>query len=334
MNKQVLIENAIQRVTKQVGEIANANGFDIDITTLTDIKTKVTTQKFYTVTPSEYLPVVAGEGAWAEDLLTYKSFSTGGNFEAGIVDAGSGNGKLQTTDTAIEGVRVPTKFWGNELNYNLMELNRASKSGNWSLIQAKEEARFKSWQLGVQKTAFLGLASADDVTGLLTQTDVTANTTLITKDISSMTSTEFEALIAGLLPAYYANSNNTAMPDTFIIPTDDYLGLGSASDATFPLKSKLERLLDALRMMTANPNFEIKPLSYSQQENNGLSKNRYVLYNRSDDASLRMDVPIGYTTTVMDTVNGFNYTSVAYGQFTGAVAYRPKEMLYFDYANA
>lgn len=331
--KKIAIENAAERLSRQIGEVANAQGFSIDITTLTDIKARVTDQKFYEVRPSDYMPVVVGENMWADDLLTYKTFSLGGDFEKSIVDPRTNNGKLQSSDTAVEGVKVPTKFWGEEIHYNLIELNRATKSGNWSLIEAKEKARMKGWQLGIQKTAFLGLSSDTNVEGLLNQSGVNANTTLITKDIKDMTSTEFETMISGLLPAYYANSNATVLPDTFVIPSDDFQGLGAASDPSFPLKSKLERLQDSLRIITANPNFEVKPLAYAQEESNGLGKNVYVLYNRNDEESLRMDVPIDYTTTLTDTVNGMNYTSTAYGQFTGAFAYRPLEMLYFEYSN-
>ena len=45
-----------------------------------------------------------------------------------------------------------------------------------------------------------------------------------------------------------------------------------------------------------------------------------------------MDIPNDYTTTLQDTIEGFTYSSAAYATFTGAKAYRPKEMLYFDWA--
>jgi hypothetical protein len=61
-----------------------------------------------------------------------------------------------------------------------------------------------------------------------------------------------------------------------------------------------------------------------------LNKNRYTLLSYDED-SLRMDIPVDYTNTLQNTVNGFNFQSAAYGQFTGLKAYRPKEMLYFDW---
>ncbi len=133
------------------------------------------------------------------------------------------------------------------------------------------------------------------------------------------------------MPAYFANSNSTVLPDTFIIPTSDYLGLASSADETFPLKSKLERIIEAFRAMTGNMEFEVKPLAYADSTNNDLGVQRYVLYRRNDATSLTAEVPVDYTTTIFDTVNGFQYESVAYGQFSSVEAFRPLEMLYFDY---
>jgi len=335
--KGLLIENAVSRLQNDVNKIANASGFKVDIDTLTEIKAEVVKQKFYEVAPSSFMPVVVGEGAWADELLTYKSGSVSDPFESGLIAAGSSNAARDSmSETAIEALKVPVKYWKRAITYNLVELNQATRSGNWSLIEAKEEARFKSWQLGIQKIAFLGL-DQPGVDGLLTQSDVTSNTALITKKISDMNASEFQALLAGLFGAYNVNSDSTAMPDTFVIPTDDYLGLVSSVDETYPLKSRLERLSEAGKLATMNPSFEVVPLAYAQAAKNaeflggGSGLNRYILYIRSDRQSLRMDVPVDYTQTITDTVSGFDYSSVAYGGFTGCKAYRPAEMLYFDY---
>jgi len=44
-----------------------------------------------------------------------------------------------------------------------------------------------------------------------------------------------------------------------------------------------------------------------------------------------MNIPIDYTSTSFGTSNSFDFSSVAYGQFTGVIAKRPKEILYFSY---
>lgn len=326
-NKQKLIENAVERLTK---EIQNQTGFQIDIDTLTGIKSRVTEQKFYQVTPSEYLPVEVGESPWAEDRLTYKSFNPADDFETGIIETGTNNGRLARVDTQVEGIRVPRKVWGKTINYNIPELAQAQLAGNWSLVEQKEMSRVKNWQLGIQKIAFLGSATDTRILGLLNQSDVTDNLTVITKKINTMTPTEFQTFLGTVLSAYWDNSNSTVLPDTFIIPTDDYLGLVNSADESYPLKSRLERLQESFAAATMNPNFKILPLAYAQSGNNDLGVERYVLY-RQDPESLTMEIPVDYTTTIQDTINGFNYESVGYGQFSGVKAFRPAEMLYFSY---
>lgn len=326
-DKEQLIQNSIERLTR---EIKNQTGFQIDIDTLTGIKSRITDQKFYEVTPSEYLPVEVGESPWAEDRLTYKNFSPADDFETGIIETGSNNGRMARVDTQVEGIRVPRKVWGKTINYNIPELAQAQLAGNWSLVEQKEMSRVKNWQLGIQKIAFLGSDTDTRIKGLLNQTDVTDNLTVITKKINTMTPTEFQAFLGSILGAYWDNSNSTVLPDTFVIPTDDYLGLVNSADESYPLKSRLERIKESFIAATGNANFKVLPLAYGQSTRNSLGVERYVLY-RQDAESLTMEIPVDYTTTIQDTINGFDYESVGYGQFSGVKAFRPAEMLYFSY---
>jgi len=188
--------------------------------------------------------------------------------------------------------------------------------------------------LGIQALAFFGLKSNTAVRGLLNQSDVNSNTSLITKKISSMSDAEFNTLVSSILGAYRANSNYTALPDTFIIPDDDFYGFTVSANANFALVTKLEYLEKLFKGATGNANFKILPLAYAMSANNstviGLNKNRYVLF-RNRAETIRLDIPVGFTNTLQNTLNGFDYQSVAFGQFTGAKAYRPLEILYFDY---
>ena len=153
-----------------------------------------------------------------------------------------------------------------------------------------------------------------------------------------MSTTQLGTLVENILSDYFSNSNSTAMPTHFVIPTNDYLGLAAPTSETYWNGSKLSWLINMFREITANPDFKILPLAYAQKGNNsdflgsGSGLNRYALY-RYDDESIRMDVPIDYTTTITDTINGFNYESAAYAQFTGCKAYRPLEVLYFDHSD-
>lgn len=325
ITRENMLEHAVARLSK---EVQNATGFQVDINTLTGIKARITEQKFYEVAPSEFMPVEVGENPWAIESLTYRSFSTGGDFEKGVIETGTNDGRIERTDTQIDSVIVPRKAWAKSTNYNIPELMQAQVSGNWSLVERKEESRFKNWQLGIQKVAFLGLGTGSQVKGLLNQADVTVNTTQITKTLSSMTATEFSTFLRTVLPTYFSNANSTVLPTHFVMPMADYLGLAGAADETYPLKSKLERLLEVFR--TYVPDFQVKGLAYADTANNDLGASRYVMYRGNDASSLTMEIPVDYTTTIYDTINGFNYESVGYGQFSGVQTYRPAEMIYFD----
>lgn len=315
--------------------LENSVGYERAITTLTTIKQRVVDQKFYEIPIADYIPVQVGDGAWSADLLTYRDFSTAADFETGIINTGSGNSRLTEAESAIDSVTVPVINWAKSVGYSIIDLQMAAKSGNWSLVESKERSRKKNWDLGLQKIAFLGSETQSDVKGLLTQADVNSNTTLITKKVSEMNASEFQTFVIGVVEAYRANCNRSAYPDIFVMPESDYNGLASVVNENYQAKTKYQFLLEAFQLITRNPNFKILPLSYADQSVNagitGLNKNRYALY-RYDQDTFRMDVPVDYTTTVANSLNSFQWQSVAYGQFTGSKAYRNLEILYFDWA--
>lgn len=319
---------------KQAHELRNALGFEIPITTLTAISKRVIEQKFFTIQPSLYLPVAVGDNAWASEIATYRDFSLGGDFATGVLNTGSNMSRLAEADSGVDMVKVPTVNWGKQITWSLPELKMAARAGNWDIVTSKERARKKNWDLGIQEVAFIGLAGNANVRGLLNQSNVNANTSLITQMISAMDVTAFTAFVAGVVQAYRANCNYTAYPTHFIIPEADYNGLAVPYSPTYPNVSKLQYLLDAFKTITMRPNFQILPLPYASQANNvnatGLNKNVYTLLNYDED-SVRMDIPVDYTNTLQNTLNGFQFQNVGYGQFSGVKAYRELEMLYFTY---
>lgn len=308
-------------------------GYKEDITTLTEIRADVIQQKFYEVNPSDYIPVEVGKGAMMDELLTYTSFSTGDDFESGIIDTARSS-KLAEVDVALDAVKQKIVQWGKQGGYSIFELEQAKRSGNWNKIEAVEVSRKKNWDLGVQKIAFLGSDSDAQVPGLLTQSGVTSDLVTITKSLSSMTDNEFATFLSDVIQKYYANTNSTALPDTFIIPTSDFLGLSRPYSESFQTTpSRLEVLRRTFTEATMNPNFRVLPLAYADATNNligGSGRNRYVLLNSKKD-TLCMNIPLNYTSTVYGTYNNFNFQSVAYGQYTGVQVYRPLEVYYMDY---
>lgn len=338
-HEKALIELLAPRYNAAIkaGRIKNALGYERVITTLTTIVKKVTEQKFFEIAPADYVPIRVGEGAWSANLLTYREFAMADNFETGNLDTGSDNTRLAKADAGVDSLSVPVNNWGKSISWNIFDLELAAKSGNWDIVTAKERSRKKNWDLGIQKVAFLGLTNQKKGLGLLNQeldTDVgaqiTVNTTLITKAIGSMTAEELTAFVGALLNTYRINCLATAWPTHFVIPESDYLSLATPTSSTFPIKSRLQLMQETFQVMTGNKNFKILPCRYADGAFSGTGKQRYTLLNYAEE-TIRMDVPVDYTNTLMNSIDNFTFQNVGYGQYTGVKTYRPREIMYFQF---
>jgi hypothetical protein len=337
--KPILLNKRETLLASRLQKIANSLGYEIDITTLTTIMKKITEQKFFEIAPADYFPVRVGEGAWSTNLVTYRSFQFGDQFETGILNTGGNNSRIAAADAGVDSLSIQVYNWAKSIGWSIMDLEQAAKAGNWDLVTAKEKARKKNWDLGIQKVAFLGAQGNNGVggscVGLLNQANVTINTTVITKAISSMSTAELKVFQAAIIEAYRSNCNRTAWPTHFIIPESDYNGLASQAAPDFPVKSTLQLLEEAFQTITRNKSFKILPLAYGDSAYHGdvtgiTGKQVYALLNY-DEESLRMDIPVDYTNTLANSLDNFMFQNVGYGQFTGVLAYRPLEMLYFQY---
>lgn len=318
----------------------NSLGYEVNVTTLTTIMKKISEQKFFEVAPADYLPIRVGEGTWSTQLTTYRSFDLAEAFETGIVNTGGQNARLATADAGVDALNVKVFPWAKSIGWSIFDLEFAAKSGNWDLVSAKERSRKKNWDLGIQRIMFLGAngqnGSSGTCLGLLNQPGITVNTTVITKPIKSMTPEELAVFCANVYEAYRSNCQRTAVPTHFIIPESDYNGLASQSSPTFPIKSKLTILLETFRDITQKKDFKILPLSYADAayhtEVSAIAgKQVYTMLNY-DEESVRADIPLDYTNTLANSLDNFSFQNVGYGQFTGVLAYRPLEMLYFHHS--
>jgi hypothetical protein len=314
----------------------NDLGYEIPITTLTTIMKKVTEQKFFEIAPADYVPVRVGEGAWSSNLTTYRSFQMGDQFETGVINTGANNTRMATADASVDALNIKVYNWAKQIGWSIFDLELAAKSGTWDLVTAKERARKENWDLGIQRIAFLG-SRGDNLSGgaclgLLNQAGVNVNTTLITKPISMMTPVELKSFAASVIETYRANCNRTAFPTHFVIPESDYNGLASQASADFPIKSTLQLLEEMFAVITRKKDFKILPLAYGDAAYNKAEINMqcYALY-KYDEESLRMDIPVDYTNTLANSIDNFSFQNAGYGQFTGVLAYRPLEILYYRY---
>lgn len=314
--------------------LVNSLGYEVQITTLTTISRRVTEQKFFEIPPADYVPVRVGEGTWSTNITTYRSFDIADAWETGVINTGGGNSRLASADAGVDALNIKVFPWAKSLGYSIFDLEFAAKSGNWDLVSAKEKARKRNWDLGVQRIAFLGMNGQNGLNGsclgLLNQTGVTNNTTVITQPISAMTTASLKTFTANVIEAYRSNNNRTAWPTHFTIPESDYNGLASQASPDFPIKSTLQLLEEMFQVITRNKNFKILPLAYGDKAYSGFSYQIYSLYNY-DEESLRMDIPLDYTTTLANSLDNFSFQSAGYGQVTGVLTYRPLELMYFTF---
>lgn len=324
--------------SKRELEKLNALGADQTITTLTSILPDVIKQKYYTIPLADYVDIEVGQGnPFAAKLFNWQTEVKDGGFESGFIELGSNRSNAQEDDIAVSPREYAVASWKKDVTYNIFEEGVFSAgTQNMDYVREKYDARKTAYDLGIQEFMCVGSKQQPaKYNGLLTVANATSNTSVITKNLSSMTAAEFNAVLAGLMPAYATATSYTVMPNRLVIPADDYMGLASFMAETFPYpgSTRLEVLENALKMITKRADFKVLPLVYASKDNNAgitdLNKNRYALYNK-DAKSLIARMPIDFTLTLPGTVNGFDYTSAAYSRFTGVQGLR-NEMVYFDF---
>lgn len=312
---------------------SNLSGYQKTIDTLTYIDSKIIEQKFYTI-PNlpDFVSIEEGRGGVAETVLNWATFDVAGSFESGNFGSNADFERTASVDVAINDRTFYRQKWKKSVTYNIMDMEQANQAKIINIVEGKLKARKKHWDLGIQETMFLGSKENVDITGLLNNNEVNVNLTAITKPLSEMTADEFNAFIGSLPNLFFANSNRTAMFNTFVLPASDYLGLTTQMSAQFPLKSKLEVLEDAWSKAVASfgvRDFKILPVAYAEAEQAPSGKATYVLYNRSND-TLVYDLALDYTTTAFGTYNNFDFMNIAYGMYGGVNILRPAEVMYFQ----
>ena len=321
---QFRVNNAVAFATP------NAYGLEKTITTLTQIIADVQRQKFYTVAEplTSYVPIEMGTGAYGKQLFQYAVAQVGDNFEAGIIQPGNGINKDANIDITIDGTSIRNNFWRMkyEATKEILESARVNAQ-TFSYIEEQERARLKTSQLGIQKILFKGTDDGLN-TGLLNNPDVTVNTSLLPANISAMTITQLTNFAKTAISTFFTNSNSTTFPNTWLMPTSDYMSLGVPINPEFPIGTIREFLERAFIDAGAPADFKILHTVYNNTASS-TGAGRHVLYNRDSDV-LTMYIPKPYTPYPLYPVGSLDMISDAEMQFTGVWVKRPAEMLYMD----
>ena len=325
-------------------QLMNANG-DINPTSLayryttdrmTYIRARTVNQTFYQVNPTDYLNIIPGEGAFASQIITQANIKFSGSFKSGKISSAGQNAKLQIADAGVVPFYTAVQNWAMGTEYSIFDVQQALFMGQWDPIEAKQKARKLEYDLGIQQIAFLG--DTDNLTsfpGLFTQPAVNINTTLIGGNISAMSTANYMTFVAGILGAYLSNCNQTTWPDTFIMPQDDYAGMGVAVSQNYPNLTMMSYLQQAFDSIVPGKKVRILPSYYGMTAANGgaagIGKQAYLLY-KNDIDTLFMELPVDFITTPYGTYNNFNFQDAAYAQYTGVQAIKPLEILMFTHS--
>lgn len=321
------------RVNNAVAFANPANyGLEQTITTLTQIVAGVQRQKFYTVQGSltDYVPIEMGVGAYGKYLFQYAVAQVGDSFESGIVQPGNGINKDANLDITVDGISIRNNFWRMkyEATKEILEMARANAQ-NFSIIEEQEIARKRTVDLGIQKIEFLGTDDGLNF-GLLNQPEVTIDTALLPVSIQNMTIEQLTNFAKTAISTYFANTNSTVFPNTWLMPTATYMSLGVPINPEFPIGTVREYLEKAFTAAGAPANFKILHTVYNNTAGTG-GRGRHVLYNR-DPQTLTMYIPKQYTPYPLYPTGSLDMISDSEMQFTGVWVKRPNEVLYLDEA--
>lgn len=303
------------------------------VDTITEIVQGVVETKYYELAGQKLTDFInidaSGRGAYAGDIFQFASAYVGSPFKQCVINpASTGIHNDATADIAVDGITTRNNFYRQKYSISKEGLKMAAINRvSFDLIEQKEKARKKCWDLGLQETLFLGLGDGRTF-GLLNQPGVTVNTSLIPTSIATMTTAQLKTFAGQALAAAFAASNYTIMPNRWAMPTEEYLALGVPYGDTFGMPTVKEVLETAFKAAGAPADFKIVHSIY----NNTAGTNgggRHVFYNTEPD-NVIMHTPVKYTPHPLYAQGSLDMISDAEGQFTGVWLKRPSSMLYVD----
>ena len=298
------------------------------VDTITDIVQGVIETKYYELagqTLSDFVNIDAsGRGAYAGEIFQFTSAYVGAPFKQCIINpASTGIHNDATADVAVDGISQRNNFYRQKYSISQEGLRMAAVNRvGFDLIEQKEKARKKCWDLGLQDTLFLGLGDGRTF-GLLNQPGVTVNTSLLPVAPQNMTVAQIKAFAASALATAFAASNNTIMPNRWAMPTSSYMALGIPYGDTFGMPTLKEVLERAFKEAGAPADFKIVHSLYNNTAASGLGL--HAFYHTED---VVMYIPKDYTPHPLYAQGALDMISDAEGQFTGVWVKRPGAFLY------
>lgn len=303
------------------------------VDTVTEIVAGVVEAKYYELAGqklSDFVNIDAsGRGAYSGEIFQFTAAYVGAPFKQCVINpASTGIHNDATADIAVDGISQRNNFYRQKYSISQESLKMAANNRvSFDLIEQKEKARKKTWDLGLQEVLFNGLGDGRTL-GLLNQNGVTVDTSLLPVAPQNMTTAQIKAFAANALATAFANSNNTIMPNRWCMPTSTYMALGVPYGDTFGMPTVKEVLERAFKEAGAPADFKIVHSLYNETAGVG-GKGRHVFYNTDAD-NIIMHTPKVYTPHPLYAVGSLDMISDAEGQFTGVWVKRPGSLLYAD----
>lgn len=317
---------------KQQMRINNANealanpGFEQTITTTTQIISRVNRATYYELDGqklSDFVPMEVGFGAFSTEIMQMATKATGADFKAGIISPSAGALKQDTyTDIEVGSEKYHNNFWRDTYSISREGIEIARRNAiPFNVIEEKERARRKKFDLGLQDAWFNGLGDGKSY-GLLNQPSAVINTSFMQKKLSAMTDDEFSAWVSQIRGLYNSTANATANFDRLLIPQSEYFALDRVfGQFGMTRRQILEEVVKANRG---------KIVYTTYNETAGTNGNqRYALY-KYDADYIQAFMPLEYTPFPLYAVNALDMISNCMAQFVTPVVKRSNTLLYID----
>ena len=301
-------------------------GIEQAITTTTAVMGKVLNTQYYELNGqklSDFTPIEVGFGAFSPKILQAATVAQGTDFKACLINPTTGAIKLDgQTDIEVGSIEYPNNFFRDTYTISKEGSEIASRAKiPFNLLEEKERARKKKFDLGLQDAWFLGLGDGKSY-GLLNQPNAVVNTSYLPDKIKNMTDAQFASFVANLRGLYNSQTNGTANFDRICLAQDDYFSL----DAVYGSFGMTRRQI--LEDVVKANNGKIVYSIYNETAGTG-STARYALY-KYDPDYIQGFLPLEYTPSPLYPQGAFDLISNAMAQFVTPQLKRTNTLVYLD----
>lgn len=255
-----------------------------------------------------------------------------GSLNDGLI--GDKTSSLVTVDAEIDGKGVKVATWAKSVQWNVVELAKASRLGV-QLDTAKMNVLNHNAQQTIQKVGFVGHTEDDNITGLLTSATLSVFNESTGKSIAEMTTEEAINFFAGLLTQYYARTGGNMFPNTIAIDGFDLMSL-TAKVAGISANGVPINALAVVKESLANvAGYNIDILAIPSMYGRNVAdqgKSRALVYTNTDDV-VRLAV-YQPTSLGIEAQGLLTYQSGLIAAFSSVQFKEPELALYVDYKSS